>query len=911
LIEAATCLEFADPKGSAQASWNLADVSRSRGDLAAAVPHLDRALRLYQSAKQDVAAVKRDKVLILLGLDRIVDAANVQRGLTPVPPELLSRLNAEVDRRVAALDATGGTELLSLLLALDPSTDQLRRAEDRYETLGKANLAREARLEWVLSIGEDSDLLSREVRDLTARYLGKAVEPAPPSRRSVESPNDLVAAERTRLAELFEEDQAWAGIPSKLLALGFKVAMAQDDTAAQSQAWIRLGLIDIDSEIVGKECLDMARSAVEEWVEKHKDRTPDELVGTIRAFATAATFQVRSGTQTDNRLAASAVTSIHGALLAALVKGASSLHGKKFDQGHLETLWRVGLMGSEKTVQDVFEICENLKATFPVSLRAYARYVAENRSTLDEQDQTRLDSFRFTFFNLDQASLNETIAICDEYRALDPDENRGVKCYIAFLTAWMRIMAGDLEGAEKMRTEVDSLIGQLQEADKETFGPIGAGALLNMLDSELQLAKGDIEAARKTLAQMKYGSGNYRESSLARVYYAMGLDRIAQGFAEFALDLSDGIDSQDVPCLTILASIASRSGKVEEAISLLRSALASTSEGILQDLPRNTVKRQLAQYLYQAGREDDADKLVREADIEQERFRGNGRLPAVLPGSPSVKSPGDFRVTSTTPPPLAKAAGSVHSIRNYALVVGTDNYAHFPSLSNAVRDATAVGEVLRRDYGFTVFQLMNPSQRQFKAALLNLNKLAFNPMDQLLIYVSGHGALNELVGGMLVFADTPKSIIEATSEVNGFTFGNLESALPLNCGHLLVMIDTCYSGDFIRWFDRNRQARATKGEPGYEASKIVEELTRPTRLVITAGEANEQVPDGKPGENSPFAQRILQRLRQPGPSGIVTYYGLCDDTTWVGTKRLTSSFSGDAPGSNFFFIHKDALAKMK
>lgn len=185
--------------------------------------------------------------------------------------------------------------------------------------------------------------------------------------------------------------------------------------------------------------------------------------------------------------------------------------------------------------------------------------------------------------------------------------------------------------------------------------------------------------------------------------------------------------------------------------------------------------------------------------------------------------------------------------KNYLLVVGIDKYQSQPRLYNAVKDAQDVVKVLTERYQFskeTLTGIFNEAatQERLFAELDRLSNLVTED-DNLLVYFSGHGEFKDNIdeGFWIPFDGKP---------------GNVGSYVPfsiltryikaIKSFHTFIIADSCYSGTLF-----------TERSTGDALNRLE---SRPSRWLLTAGR-NEVVADGKPGDNSPFADAILWRLR--------------------------------------------------
>src|SRR5499427_109118 len=118
--------------------------------------------------------------------------------------------------------------------------------------------------------------------------------------------------------------------------------------------------------------------------------------------------------------------------------------------------------------------------------------------------------------------------------------------------------------------------------------------------------------------------------------------------------------------------------------------------------------------------------------------------PPVVPPQPSPPSrtsraaqPAKLRV----PPAPAMEPQPVQFGRYHALVIGNNAYTDMSPLKTAVSDATAIADLLRTTYGFTVTLLTNATREDIITALDQL-RATLTEQDNLLIYYAGHGVLD-------------------------------------------------------------------------------------------------------------------------------------------------------------------------
>ena len=189
---------------------------------------------------------------------------------------------------------------------------------------------------------------------------------------------------------------------------------------------------------------------------------------------------------------------------------------------------------------------------------------------------------------------------------------------------------------------------------------------------------------------------------------------------------------------------------------------------------------------------------------------------------------------------------------NHLFAIGINHYPNFLNLNNAVRDAKAICERLKKDYLFEeehIFILTDKEAtrqkilQQFRHYVQTLT-----PNDNLLIYYAGHGIMPEdLNTGFWVPTDGLRDDDSSWIE-NSTIYTRIRE---MKAHHVFLIADACFSGSF---FDQQRGQESL-----YDAA--------PSRFYLSSG-AKEPVSDGEPGKNSPFANRLLQFLARKSKASI-------------------------------------------
>ncbi|MBT8406251.1 MAG: DUF1566 domain-containing protein [Deltaproteobacteria bacterium] len=199
---------------------------------------------------------------------------------------------------------------------------------------------------------------------------------------------------------------------------------------------------------------------------------------------------------------------------------------------------------------------------------------------------------------------------------------------------------------------------------------------------------------------------------------------------------------------------------------------------------------------------------------------------------------------------FSKKGQSLYLYKDYhAVVIGVSDYDHWPTLSNAVKDAQEVFEALKL-LGFEVNLVTNPTYQQLRKVLNDLTyKYGREHNRALLFYYAGHGETEIMADGTRLGYIIPRDCPLLHEDPQGFvnraiSMKAIEAySLRIRSKHLLMLFDSCFSGSLFS------MVRAVPED-------ISEKSSQPVRQYITAGTEEEQVPD-----QSLFKRSLLVGLK--------------------------------------------------
>ena len=188
---------------------------------------------------------------------------------------------------------------------------------------------------------------------------------------------------------------------------------------------------------------------------------------------------------------------------------------------------------------------------------------------------------------------------------------------------------------------------------------------------------------------------------------------------------------------------------------------------------------------------------------------------------------------------------------SYALVVGVDNYRHWPHLEYAVNDAREVAALLK-SRGFQLQMLIdkNASRSNILQRLDTIKKSA-DVNSRVVVYFAGHGQTEDLPGGgqrgyiLPVDADTYnwKATMLAMNRLN-------QLIRQIKAKHIFLAFDACYSGLGL--------TRSIKRHPEQNSAYIKKMMQSRSIQILTAGSRSEQAIEAE--GHGLFTEHLLAAL---------------------------------------------------
>jgi len=235
-----------------------------------------------------------------------------------------------------------------------------------------------------------------------------------------------------------------------------------------------------------------------------------------------------------------------------------------------------------------------------------------------------------------------------------------------------------------------------------------------------------------------------------------------------------------------------------------------------------------------------------------------------------------------------------------ALMFATNEYESWSPLANPIPDAQTLGKDLKEIYGYEVDVQTNLNKNQVLLKIKEYAQLKYGPNDQLMIFFAGHGQFDEVFKeGYVVAKD---SDFNDESKSSYIAHSNLRTYINnISCKHVLLVMDVCFGGTIDpmiamrgaeRTFDSDRE------------ELIRQKMSLNSRIYLTSG-GKEYVPDGRPGQHSPFCRRLLEAFRSGGGiDGVLTMGEIMQFVGLITPNPLLGQLGQNDPGADFLFISK-------
>ena len=186
--------------------------------------------------------------------------------------------------------------------------------------------------------------------------------------------------------------------------------------------------------------------------------------------------------------------------------------------------------------------------------------------------------------------------------------------------------------------------------------------------------------------------------------------------------------------------------------------------------------------------------------------------------------------------------------KNYALLIGNQNYKFFSELRTPINDVELIGKTLNKKFNYETKIIKNGTRKNILTAFnIIQRKLTYN--DKLFIYYGGHGLYDEEINlGWWIPVDG-----EIENDINYIsTFDIVKKLKKIKANKILLFADSCFSGAIFRGTDLVDSNDKT----------ITKNKSDKTRLAITSGGLTPVLDSTSGSQNSIFAYSLYSILNK-------------------------------------------------
>jgi len=274
----------------------------------------------------------------------------------------------------------------------------------------------------------------------------------------------------------------------------------------------------------------------------------------------------------------------------------------------------------------------------------------------------------------------------------------------------------------------------------------------------------------------------------------------------------------------------------------------------------------------------------------------------LLPSYAEAKRAISIRPTS---PSGAEVTGN-----QWLFVIGIDTYLNWPRLNTAVSDAKSIRNVLLSDYYFDKQHLIElyDEQATRKNIIGKLRYLAriVRKNDSLVIFYAGHGHLDSVTkAGSWIPIES--GVEDASAWISNHDIKNYLKVDVIKAKHILLISDSCFSGDFFR---------GHRGKLPVVTDKVIKKAYQlSSRQAITSGGLEPVVDEGF-GKNSVFSHFLIKTLRENNKPFLIPSdffpdikAGVVENAEQLPRLGSLIGTGGQQGGELVFFLKQDSRFK--
>lgn len=216
---------------------------------------------------------------------------------------------------------------------------------------------------------------------------------------------------------------------------------------------------------------------------------------------------------------------------------------------------------------------------------------------------------------------------------------------------------------------------------------------------------------------------------------------------------------------------------------------------------------------------------------------------------------------------LSKAIGEIINgpppyRRSYALLMGVSNYQNMPKLPLVKNDLDSMSKVLR-ELGFTVIRVEDEklTLANVRSPQVFFEKVAgITEEDRLLVFFAGHGYQRREGDRVRGYLGLLNGRIGEGAGANAIAMDDFVAwTQRVPAKHLLVLLESCFSGLAVRARDIDVQFMGGDSEP--DPQLLYQLSNEKGRYLVMAGDETQKIPMSDRWKGGLFAHAVVEGLR--------------------------------------------------
>ncbi len=250
-----------------------------------------------------------------------------------------------------------------------------------------------------------------------------------------------------------------------------------------------------------------------------------------------------------------------------------------------------------------------------------------------------------------------------------------------------------------------------------------------------------------------------------------------------------------------------------------------------------------------------------------------------------------------------KAKATQNKPKNYAILIATNNYNNtdWPNLKNPVNDATAIADLLKKQFSYETNTVINQNRDTIYAAIKKYKSI-LRVEDNLMVFIAGHGYYDKNFSDGNIVTNDSKSVGEDPNLDTYIPLAKLNRLIDnMPSKHVFLVLDICFGGSFDLLSPDLAIEKYNSDKADISIDTLIaRKKDNYSRIFLASGSGT--VPDywSNSLNHSPFAQKMIDAMN--GNESFLTPGILYSSLERNITEPKFKSFGRHEPRGDYFFV---------